>query len=65
MRTGKHIDIRGRDLSGSVRAMQRAVAEGVKLPPGYYVAWSGQWENQTENDDGLLKLIVDACVGPG
>ncbi|MBN1642789.1 MAG: serine hydrolase [Anaerolineae bacterium] len=25
----------------------------------------GQWEDQAENDEGLLKLVVEACIGPG
>ena len=38
------VDIRDRDLGGYVADAQRAVAEQVKFPPGYYVTWSGQFE---------------------
>ncbi|MEN9543691.1 MAG: hypothetical protein RLZZ598_524 [Pseudomonadota bacterium] len=52
-----YVDIRGRDLSGAVRDMQRAVAEQVPLPPGYSVSWSGQFE-YLERATATLKLVV-------
>jgi len=39
-----YVDIRGRDLQSVVRDAQHAVAEEVKLVPGYSLAWSGQFE---------------------
>ena len=39
-----YVDIRGRDLGSTVRAMQDAVAAEVALPPGYSLTWSGQFE---------------------
>jgi Cu(I)/Ag(I) efflux system membrane protein CusA/SilA len=39
-----YVDIRGRDLASVVRDAQRAVAGGVKLPPGVSLQWSGQFE---------------------
>ena len=39
-----YVDLHGRDLSSAVREMQRAVAQEVKLPPGYSISWSGQFE---------------------
>ncbi|HSC99628.1 MAG TPA: efflux RND transporter permease subunit [Casimicrobiaceae bacterium] len=39
-----YVDIRGRDLQSVVRDAQRAVAQDVKLPAGYSIAWSGQFE---------------------
>ena len=39
-----YVDIRGRDLGSFVREAQQAVAEQVSLPPGYSIAWSGQFE---------------------
>jgi Cu(I)/Ag(I) efflux system membrane protein CusA/SilA len=38
------VDIRDRDLGGYVGAAQRVVAGEVALPPGYTLAWSGQFE---------------------
>ena len=38
------VDVRGRDLVSVVRDAQAAVAREVKLPPGYSLSWSGQFE---------------------
>jgi Cu(I)/Ag(I) efflux system membrane protein CusA/SilA len=52
-----YVDIRGRDLRGSVQDMQRVVVEKVKLPPGYSVSWSGQFEF-LERATAKLKVVV-------
>ena len=39
-----YVDIEGRDLGSYVAEAQRVVREQVQLPPGYSVAWSGQYE---------------------
>ncbi len=52
-----YVDLRGRDLRGAVLDMQRAVAAKVKLPPGYSVSWSGQFEF-LERATAKLKLVV-------
>jgi Cu(I)/Ag(I) efflux system membrane protein CusA/SilA len=52
-----YVDVRGRDLAGTVREMQRAVADRVQLPPGVSVAWSGQFE-YLERAAAQLKLVV-------
>jgi Cu(I)/Ag(I) efflux system membrane protein CusA/SilA len=56
-----YVDIRGRDLRGSVREMQRAVAEQVHLPPGYSIAWSGQFE-YLERATARLTVVVPAML---
>ncbi|HAT7823869.1 TPA: CusA/CzcA family heavy metal efflux RND transporter [Legionella pneumophila] len=38
------IDISGRDIGGYVEELKQAVKAKVKLPPGYTLAWSGQYE---------------------
>jgi Cu(I)/Ag(I) efflux system membrane protein CusA/SilA len=40
------MNVRGRDVGRFVDEAQRAVAREVKMPPGYYIEWSGQYENQ-------------------
>jgi Cu(I)/Ag(I) efflux system membrane protein CusA/SilA len=52
-----YVDIRGRDLRSAVHDMQRAVAEQVKVPPGYSVSWSGQFEF-LERATARLKVVV-------
>jgi copper/silver efflux system protein len=52
-----YIDVRGRDLRGTVLDMQQAVAARVELPPGYSVSWSGQFEF-LERATAKLKVVV-------
>ncbi|KPU95700.1 cation transporter [Variovorax paradoxus] len=52
-----YVDIRGRDLRSAVQDMQRVVAKEVKLPPGYAVSWSGQFEF-LERATAKLKVVV-------
>jgi Cu(I)/Ag(I) efflux system membrane protein CusA/SilA len=39
-----YIDVAGRDIGRYVENAKRAVAEKLKLPAGYQLAWSGQYE---------------------
>jgi copper/silver efflux system protein len=52
-----YVDIRGRDLRGAVQDMQRVVMQEVKLPPGYSISWSGQFEF-LERATAKLKIVV-------
>jgi heavy metal efflux system protein len=36
--------VRGRDLAGAVEEAQQRIAANVKLPPGYRIEWSGEFE---------------------
>src|SRR6266508_6674597 len=38
------IDVRGRDVGSYVRDARAVVAREVKLPTGYWLRWSGQYE---------------------
>jgi Cu(I)/Ag(I) efflux system membrane protein CusA/SilA len=40
------LNVRGRDMGGFVNDAKEALDKRLKLPPGYYVSWSGQYENQ-------------------
>jgi len=40
------MNVKGRDVGGFVADAQRAVARQVKMPQGYYIEWSGQYENE-------------------
>lgn len=52
-----YVDVRGVDLSTAVRAMQTQVNDKVKLPPGYAIGWSGQFEYM-ERASARLKTVV-------
>jgi len=56
-----YIDLRDRDLGSYVADAQKAVAAQVKLPPGYYVTWSGQFEYM-ERAKARLKIVVPITV---
>ena len=51
------VDIAGRDLGSYVGEARKAVADAIKLPPGYMVAWSGQFE-YLERAKARLAVVV-------
>ena len=52
----------GRDLVGFVDEAKQKVAAAVALPPGYFVQWGGQFENQ-QRAAARLALVVPIAVG--
>ena len=60
LRNYVQLNVRDRDVVGFVEEAQRAVAQKVKLPPGMYLAWSGQFENQVRA--GKTMLVVFPAV---
>lgn len=52
-----YVDIAGRDLGGYVAEAQQAVAKSVRMPPGYSVAWSGQFE-YLQRAEARLAIVV-------
>ena len=52
-----YVDISGRDLGSYVAQAQKLVSERVKLPAGYSITWSGQFE-YLERATQKLKLVV-------
>ena len=55
------IDIAGRDLGGYVAEAQRVVADQVRLPPGYSLTWSGQYE-YIERMQDRLAIVAPATL---
>ena len=53
-----YVDITGRDLGSYVAQAQQVVADGVELPAGYSLAWSGQYEYMVRAKERL------SIVGP-
>ena len=51
------LNVQGRDVGGFVDEARTAVAREVALPPGYYLGWSGRWENQ-ERARARLQLVL-------
>jgi Cu(I)/Ag(I) efflux system membrane protein CusA/SilA len=56
-----YVDITGRDVGGYVEDAKRAVAAGLKLPTGYSIVWSGQYENMLRVRE-RLKLVLPVTV---
>ncbi len=55
------VDISGRDLGRYVLEAQKAVAEKIKLPPGYSLTWTGQYE-YLERAKARLGLVIPFTV---
>jgi Cu(I)/Ag(I) efflux system membrane protein CusA/SilA len=51
------LNVRGRDVGGFVEEAKRVLSERVQLPPGYYVEWTGEYENQLRAR-ARLQLVV-------
>jgi Cu(I)/Ag(I) efflux system membrane protein CusA/SilA len=52
-----YVDVSGRDIGSYVRDAKKAVANKVKVPSGYELVWSGQYEFM-ERVAQRLKLVV-------
>jgi cobalt-zinc-cadmium resistance protein CzcA len=53
--------IQGRDMGGVVAEMQQRVGTAIRLPPGYYTTWGGEFENQ-QRAMSRLSLIVPLSI---
>ena len=51
------LNVQGRDVGGFVQEARDTVARAVPLPAGYYIGWSGRWENQ-ERARARLQLVI-------
>ena len=56
-----YVDLQGRDLGGYVADAARAVRQQVKLPPGYHVEWSGQFE-YLQRAAAKLRVVIPATL---
>ena len=57
-RIGIELNVQGRDIGGFVAEAKQKIKEKANLPPGYYLTWGGQFENQ---ERAMAKLMI---VGP-
>lgn len=51
------LNVRGRDVGSFVDEAKVAITKQIQLPEGYYIAWSGQYENQQRARNRLLIVI--------
>lgn len=55
------VDITGRDIGSYVQEAQKIVTEKVKLPAGYSIGWSGQFEQMLEAK-ARLNIAIPATI---
>jgi len=55
-------NVTGRDLVGFVTEAGNTVAANIDLPPGYYIEWGGQFENQ-QRAAARLAIVVPVSIG--
>jgi Cu(I)/Ag(I) efflux system membrane protein CusA/SilA len=51
------LNVRGRDMGRFVSEAKSALDKNLKMPTGYYISWSGQYENQIRMQKRLLLLF--------
>lgn len=54
-------NVRGRDLGSFVDEAQSRIASEVKIPPGSWLEWGGQFQNLVEAKKRLT-LVIPACL---
>ena len=55
------MNVQGRDLGGFVDEAKAAVSSRVQLPAGYFIGWSGRYENQIRARQ-RLQIVVPIAV---
>jgi Cu(I)/Ag(I) efflux system membrane protein CusA/SilA len=55
------VDVAGRDIGSYVDQAKKMVEAGLKLPPGYLLVWSGQYENMMRVRE-RLKIVVPVTI---
>ncbi len=53
-------NVRGRDVASVVQDLQKTMQTEVRLPPGYWIKWGGQFENLAAARQRLM-IVVPAC----
>jgi Cu(I)/Ag(I) efflux system membrane protein CusA/SilA len=56
-----YVDMAGRDIGGYVEDLKQVVRDKVELPPGYTLAWSGQYEFMQRVRE-RLKIFVPLTI---
>lgn len=60
---GVKFSVRDRDLGSTIAEAQAQVAKGIKLPTGYSVGWTGEFENQVRATKRLTEMVPISLVG--
>lgn len=54
-------NVRGRDLGSFVAEAEQRILQQVKIPPGYWTVWGGQYEN-LQSATNRLKIVVPVSL---
>jgi Cu(I)/Ag(I) efflux system membrane protein CusA/SilA len=57
-----YLNVRGRDMGSFVEEAKKTLGQELKLPPGYFLQWSGQWENQVRAKQRLTLIVPIGLV---
>ncbi len=60
---GVKFSVRDRDLGGTIAEAQQKVLQQVKLPQGYSIGWTGEFENQVRATGRLGQMVPISLVG--
>jgi Cu(I)/Ag(I) efflux system membrane protein CusA/SilA len=56
------LNARGRDPGSVIADAEKAIRAKIKMPPGYYYSWSGQFENEVRAKK-RLKIVLPVAIG--
>ena len=56
------LNARGRDPGSVIADAEKAIRDKIKMPPGYYYSWSGQFENEVRAKK-RLQIVMPVAIG--
>ena len=60
---GVKFSVRDRDLGGTIAESQKNVEKNIKLPDGYSIGWTGEFENQVRATGRLGQMVPISLIG--
>ncbi len=60
---GVKFSVRDRDLGSTIAEAQKNVKKNIKLPTGYSVGWTGEFENQVRATARLAQVVPLSLIG--
>ena len=60
---GVKFSVRDRDLGSTIAEAQKNVTKNLKLPAGYSIGWTGEFENQVRATGTLAQMVPISLVG--
>ena len=59
---GVKFTVRGRDLGSTIAEARQAVQRNVEVPSGYYIQWTGEFENQVRATRRLSEVVPVSLI---